>query len=307
MTRHKLIVNPTAGSGAATKLIPAIKNNLKEYDLDFDVVFTEHPWHAAELTQIAISEGYEVVVAVGGDGTANEVINGLMLARQSGIGTATLGTISIGNGNDFSFSMGIPVDLDVSCRALAEGNRREIDIGRISGGLYPQGRYFGNGVGIGFDAVVGFVAKELTHLHGFNSYLVAAIKTIYLYFPAPVMQIEYEGNILTQPSLMVSIMNGVRMGGGFMMAPDGIPNDGLFDLCIAGEVSRARIFPLIARFLKGTQASHSAITTGQSKKVVVKAVNGTLPAHADGETICTEGKELTIEIIPRQIELIYQP
>ena len=110
-----------------------------------------------------------------------------------------------------------------------------IDIGRVAGGLYPQGRYFGNGVGIGFDAVVGFVAQKKKRLTGFASYIVAALKTIFLYYRAPLVRIEYDGQTLTLPSLMVSVMNGRRMGGGFMMAPQAQPDDGLFDLCIASK------------------------------------------------------------------------
>ena len=103
-------------------------------------------------------------------------------------------------------------------------------------------------VAIGFDAVVGFEALKMKYLHGFASYIVAALKTIFLYFKAPQVQIDYDGKCITLPALMVSIMNGRRMGGGFMMAPDGHADDGLLDLIVAREVSRPKIFALIARF-----------------------------------------------------------
>jgi diacylglycerol kinase family enzyme len=102
-------------------------------------------------------------------------------------------------------------------------------------------------------------------------------------------------------------MNGQRMGGGFMMAPEGKPDDGLFDLCIARGVSRVRIFGLIPHFLRGTQATQEPIRTEQARRVVVTAVEGVLPAHADGETLCTDGQRLEIELLPRQIEVIGQP
>jgi diacylglycerol kinase (ATP) len=105
---------------------------------------------------------------------------------------------------------------------------------------------------------------------------------------------------------MVSIMNGRRMGGGFYMAPEGKTDDGLFDLCIAREVSRARIFGIIPHFLKGTQATQEPISMGQARHVVVSAVEGVLPAHADGETMCTEGQRLEMELLPSQIEIICQ-
>jgi len=306
MPRYKIIVNPVAGRGAGERAISQIERVLSGYGLDFDLVRTERPWHAADLAQEAVAAGYDGVVAVGGDGTANEVLNGLMRTKQAGAGRCVMGMLCVGRGNDFAYGVGIPTDLEAGCQALAQGHWRTIDVGRVVGGLYPQGRYFGNGIGIGFDAVVGFEAVKMTWLHGFLSYLVAVLKTVFLYYKAPLTTIEYDGQTITQPSLMISVMNGRRMGGGFMMAPQGKPDDGLFDLCIAREVSRARIFGLIPHFMRGTQATQEPIRTGRARRVVVTAVEGVLPAHADGETLCTDGRRLELELLPRQIEVIYQ-
>ena len=302
--KYKIIVNPTSGRGHGGKAIPQIERMLSEYNLDFDLVRTERPWHAAELAQEAATTGYDVVVAAGGDGTANEVLNGLMQARQTGTGTCAMGILCVGRGNDLAYGMGIPADLEEGCRTLAQNHRRTVDVGKVTGGNYPEGRYFGNGVGIGFDAVVGFEAVKITWLTGFPSYIVAVLKTVFLYYKAPLAKIEYDGQTITQPSLMISIMNGQRLGGGFFTAPDGKPDDGLFDLCIAHEVSRPRIFGLIPHFLKGTQATQEPIRMGQARRVVVTAVEGVLPAHTDGETLCTEGQWLEVELLPGQIEMV---
>ncbi len=303
MKRYKVIVNPISGRGNGERSIPFIKNLLEQYGLSYDLVCTEYPGHAIVLAQQAAMDGYPVVVAAGGDGTANEVLNGLMQAQQSGV-QATLGALSVGRGNDFAFGAGIPHALGVGCAVLAADQRRFIDIGYVEGELVPQGRYFGNGVGIGFDAVVGFEALKLKRLSGFPSYVVAALKTVFLYYRAPLLRIAYDDQVLTQPSLMVSVMNGRRMGGGFMMAPHASPDDGFFDLCLAAHVSRARIFPLILRFMQGTQGTHPAIRTGRAQHVTVTAIEGVLPAHADGETISVEGRELTMRILPRQLEVV---
>jgi YegS/Rv2252/BmrU family lipid kinase len=302
--RYKIILNPISGRGTGEQSLPQIKQLLGDHKLDFDVVLTECPWHAAELAQQAVADGYDVVVAAGGDGTANEVINGLMTAKNSGVGSAAMGMLCVGRGNDFAFGVDIPMDLGEACSLLAQDHRRLIDVGHVVGGLYPQGRYFGNGVGVGFDAVVGFEALKMKRLHGFISYLVAAIKTIFLYYKAPQVRVVFNGEEFTLPALMVSVMNGRRMGGGFMMAPQGINDDGLFDLCIAREVSRLKIFALILRFMQGTQATHPAIQTKQAQRLTVTALQGVLPAHADGETLCTEGQELVLELLPRQIEMV---
>ncbi|HOT93369.1 MAG TPA: diacylglycerol kinase family lipid kinase [Anaerolineae bacterium] len=303
MKRYKVIVNPISGRGNGERSLPFIKNLLDQYSLSYDLACTEYPGHAIGLAQQAAMDGYAVVVAAGGDGTANEVLNGLMQARQAGA-HVTLGVLSVGRGNDFAFGAGIPHALGVGSAVLAADHRRFIDVGYVEGGLVPQGRYFGNGVGIGFDAVVGFEALKLKRLSGFPSYIVAALKTVFLYYRAPRLRITYDDQVLTQPSLMVSVMNGRRMGGGFMMAPNASPDDGFFDLCLAAHVNRARIFPLILRFMQGTQATHPAIRTGRAQHVTVTALEGVLPAHADGETISVESRELTMRILPRQLEVV---
>mgnify|MGYP000638226541 CR=1 FL=1 len=307
MSQYRVVVNPTAGRGTGEQVIPRVEALLNEHGLDFDLVRTERPWHAAELAQEAVAGGCGVVVAVGGDGTANEVLNGLMQARLAGVGQAALGVLCVGRGNDFAYGMGIPTDLEAGCLTLAQGRRRPIDVGRVVGGFYPQGRYFGNGIGIGFDAVVGFEAVKMTRLHGFPSYIIAALKTVFLYYKAPLVSIEYDTETVTLSSLMISVMNGRRMGGGFMMAPEGCPDDGLFDLCIAQQVSRARIFALIPHFMRGTQATQDAIRNSHARRVVVTAIEGALPAHADGETLCVDGQRLELELLPRQIDIICPP
>ncbi|NPV75242.1 MAG: diacylglycerol kinase family lipid kinase [Anaerolineae bacterium] len=303
MTRYRIITNPIAGKGRALTQIPLIEEELNKYNLDYEIVLTRYPWHAAELAQEAISEGWDVVVAAGGDGTANEVLNGLMLAREYGANHTCMGLLPIGRGNDFGFSMGIPADTPSACRLLAQGKYRLIDVGHIRGGLYPNGRYFGNGVGIGFDAVVGFIAAK-SRLTGFLTYLVAALKTIALYYNAPKIELKLDDKTITDNFLMVSIMNGRRMGGGFMMAPNSEKDDGKFDLCLAYQMNRAQMLRTIPTFFNGTQYSQKNIGGENSSLVEIRAIEGYLPVHADGETICTEGDELSVKIVSRQIALI---
>ena len=306
MPHYKIIVNPTSGRGLAGKSIPLIENHLHGCGLDFDLVLTERPWHAADLAEQAAMDGYEVVVAASGDGTANEILNGLMRARVKGARKTAMGILAVGTGNDFAYGMGVPMDLETGCRSLAEDYRRTVDVGLVKGGDYPDGRYFGNGVGIGFDAATGFVAARIRWMRGLLLYLIAALETVFIYYKAPAVNIEYDGQTIEQSSLMISVMNGQRMGGGFYMAPQGDPGDSWFDLCIAAEASKGRILQLIPFFLKGTQAGQPEIKTGRARAVTVTALKGTLPAHCDGETLCYEGKKLTIELLPQAIEFVSQ-
>jgi diacylglycerol kinase (ATP) len=305
MYKHKIILNPISGVGAAGRARPLIEQTLRALGVEFDLVCSERPWHAAELAQQAAREGYAVVVAAGGDGTANEVLNGLMLAAEAAEPfTAAMGVLGIGRGNDFAFGLGVPPGVETGCQVLARGARRRIDVGRATGGLYPQGRYFGNGVGIGFDAVVGFESLKMKPLSGFASYIAAALKTIFLYDLAPEVRLEYNGQSRVQPALMVSVMNGRRMGGGFMMAPESRSDDGLFDLCIAGQASRGHVLQLLPRFMNGTQGGDPAIRFERAPRVVVTAMQGGLPAHADGETLCVDGRQLTLELLPARLEVV---
>lgn len=302
--KYLIIVNPTSGRGFAGKSIPKIEALLKSHNLEYDLVQTERPWHAAELTERAAREKVDVVVVASGDGTANEAINGLMKAREAGFNHTAIGLLPVGTGNDFAYGMGVRGTLDENIALLARDTRRWMDIGKVSGGDYPQGRYFGNGVGIGFDAYVGFVAANIRWTRGLLAYLIAALETIFVYFQAPTVRIEYEGQSIEQAALMVSVMNGQRMGGGFFMAPDGLPYDNTFDLCIAGAPGKLRILQLLPTFMNGTQATQPEIKTGRAIKVTVTALKGTLPAHCDGETLCKEGQSLSIELIPHALEFI---
>jgi YegS/Rv2252/BmrU family lipid kinase len=301
---YVFIVNPTAGRGAGKLAMPDIDRLSKSANLDYEIICTEYPRHAIDLAQHAVVNGAHYVISVGGDGTSNEVLNGFMQAWILGYRDTIMGIIGVGRGNDFAFGFGIPAGLQEGFEIIQRKQARFVDIGLIKGGDYPQGRYFGNGVGIGFDAVVGFEAAKLTHLHGFINYVVAALRTIFLYFNAPTLHIEYDNQERNQPALMVSIMNGRRMGGGFMMAPSALTDDGLLDLCIVGQLSRLGILKLIPKFMNGTQPAHPQVKTGNAMKIQVLAMDGVIPAHADGETICVAGKELGIELIKQPLQIL---
>lgn len=302
---YRIIVNPVAGNGSGARAVPRIEQLAAAQGLDFDLVMTDSPGHALELARTAVLEG-KVPVAAGGDGTANEVINGLMATWSGSERRPVMGVLAVGRGSDFAHGVGVPRDLAEACRVLAEGYRRQIDLGRVVGGLYPGGRYFGNCVGIGFDAIGTIEVAKLPRLGGFASFFIAVLKTMLLYYRAPLTKVDYDGHTLTQNSLMVSVMNGRRLGGGFWMAPDASVDDGLFDLCIAREMSRISMFRLIPHFMRGTQGSQETITIGRAAHIVITALEGSLPAHADGEILCVEGNRLEIELVRRRIEVVCQ-
>ncbi len=305
MKKHYIIINPTAGRGAAGKAVPEIEDKLKSLNISYDLVQTNSAGQAIELAAEAVSKGYACVVAVGGDGTSNEVINGMMQAANQGPVETKFAILPVGRGNDFSYGMGVPQDLDLACQNLVDGHTRRIDIGFVKGGDYPEGRYFGNGIGIGFDTVVGFESLKLpSFIHGTPAYLIAALKTIFLYFKAPLLRINIDGEIIEQPCLLVSVMNGRRMGGSFVFAPNSESDDGLLNLCIVRQVTRLQVLGLMPKVMSGTQSEHEAVSMPTGKTILIEALSGSLPVHADGETICEAGEKLEVTILKQQLKMV---
>ena len=303
--KYFVIVNPTSGRGLGEKSISQIERYLKENGAEFTLVRTERMWHAAELAEGAARDGYDVIVCASGDGTVNEAINGLMRAKKAGHNSVAFSVLGIGTGNDFAGGTGIPTSLDDGLKSLLANKRKKIDLGFVKGGDYPEGRYFGNGIGVGFDAAVGNEAIKVRWTRGLLAYLIGVIKTVFLYYnPAQVEIVLDDNETIKQTSLMISVMNGRRMGGGFQMAPESHPDDGLFDLCIAETASKGRILAMIPHFINGTQKSLPEIQMKRAKKVSIKSLDLTFPAHADGEFICLSGSHLTLELLPQELEII---
>ena len=300
MESLKVILNPVAGRGYAAKVEPEIRRLLAAEGLAFDLVRTARPWHAAELAEQAAGEGYEVVVAVGGDGTTHEVVNGLMAAAGDGV-AGTLGILPVGSGSDFANTVGVPPDLKGACRRLARGRDRIVDVGRVTVDDGPS-RYFDNTVGVGFDGAVTERARHVRWLRGIALYLPVVLQTIFIYYKAPRVTIQFDDRRMELPALMVCVANGPREGGSFLVAPDARPDDGLFDLCIAGEVGRLAMLGLVPRFLQGTHVDHETVTMTRARRVTLSSPDD-LVAHADGEVLCTDGHRLELEILPQRLRV----
>lgn len=305
--KYAIILNPVAGKGYAPKHIPFINEFLQNYDVNYEIHLTKHVGHAIELASEFALLPDTAVVAAGGDGTCNEVINGLMLTKINNPDLKiepVLGVLPIGRGNDFAFGAGVPATLKESLNALIHGKPVPMDVGIIKGGNYPEGRYFGNGIGVGFDTIVGLEAAKLKHIHGATAYFIAALKTLILYPPAPDIELTYN-DITSQVSpALVSIMNGKRMGGTFFMAPNANNNDGVLNMCLTKQGNRRELLKTMMHYIKGTQHKLENTTTAQSAAFTLKALNGSFAVHADGETICEAGRYLEINCIPNALEII---
>jgi YegS/Rv2252/BmrU family lipid kinase len=301
---HRIIVNPAAARGKAAAAIPEVRRRLDAAGLSYELFATAGPEDAVSLAHDAARAGVGVVVAMGGDGILNEVLNGLMRAREEGHADTALGLIPVGRGNDFAYGLDLPTDLAAACALLAAGRRRRIDVGLATGWGTGGRRFFGNGLGMGFDAAVNAAAMRITWLSGFASYAVAAFTTIMFYFKAPLLRLEFAGFTSETRCLLVTAMLGKRLGGGFQMAPDAMNDDGLFDLCIGQERSRRGIFRSLPLFMQGKQFKSPGIIGGRTAAFKVTALEGRLMVHADGETLCTDGTQLEVSLLPGAIELV---
>jgi YegS/Rv2252/BmrU family lipid kinase len=300
--RIKLILNPMADMGQAWRVANDLRPIVAEHG-GADWSGTVYPTHATELAKQAALDGYDLVVAMGGDGTVHEVINGLMQAPAEK--RPALGVVPIGSGNDFAYALGIPSDVGRAMFQALNGETSTVDLGLL---VDEHGRkeYFDNTVGIGFDTIVTIRSHKLLLLRGFLMYFTAVIQTILLNHNPAMMQIEIDGETLKQENLMVVVCNGPREGGGFMIAPDAKTDDGLLNYAIIRKVGRAMMFRLLPEVMKGTHGNFPQVKMGTCKKFLLVS-DQPLYIHADGEIFTSFGsnlKRIAVEILPGALRVV---
>ena len=305
-----ILLNPAAGKGAAADKVDEIHRRLKEAGAEYLLLPTERPGHAREMAAefAAAKENSEtVIVSAGGDGTANETLNGLMRDRDArksaGRPQPVFGVLPIGRGNDMAYGLGIPSDWREALNRLGRGDLRPMDVGRVTGGDFPEGLWFGNGIGVGFDAIVGFEAAKMTRLHGAAGYTIGALKTIITYPAAPKTSFTAGDTVERLTPAIISIMNGRRMGGSFFMAPDAEIDDGMLDWCHTDQGPRLRLLSALAAYAGGRHRERPDTSSGRAARISIQALEGTLAAHADGETVCESGKSLEIDLAAGALRL----
>jgi diacylglycerol kinase (ATP) len=302
MNRFKIILNPISGRGYGARAEPEIRRLLSEAGADFDLVLTEGTWHAAELAGQALGDGFDIVVAAGGDGTVHEVVNGMMAtATHSDEIIGTLGTLPVGSGSDFAHNIGVPPDLPGACHGLTHGQARVVDVGRVTVDDEPP-KFFDNTINVGFGGTVTAEARKVKWVRGMALYLPVVLKTIFL-ARSPRMTVKYDDVEITMPMLMVAVGNGAREGGGFFCTPDAQMDDGMLDLCIAEAASKLTQLSLVPRFMDGSHTTHRVVTMARTTRATITSPDN-LVAHVDGEMLCTEAHRLEFEILPQRLRVI---
>ena len=296
MARAKVILNPTAGRGEAGRLADEVSATLQALGVAHDVTLTRAVGDGATLAEQAKRDGCATVIAVGGDGTVSEVVNGLMRAAGDGVG-GTLGIIPIGTGNDFIKMLDVPLDWRQACAKIAAGQTRRVDVGRVND------RFTTNGVGIGFDTLVGIESRKITWARGTAVYVIGLARTLLLTYRTPRVHIELDGEPIEQDITLISIANGRCYGGGFWVCPNAVVDDGLFDVCLARGLNRLQILSLVPQVMKGTHVDKPPVRMARARKVVVTS-DESLPVHLDGEILGTDLHRVEAEMLAGRLEVI---
>jgi diacylglycerol kinase (ATP) len=294
---HTIIANPIAGKGAVRKHLPTVRAEFDRMGLSYEIVETTRPGEAADLARASTSG---IVVAMGGDGTVNEVANGLVGSDK------VMGVIPDGSGNDFIKSACIPSDISGSCSLFAQAKSRRIDLGRVSVRRqrdgYSSGRVFVNGVGIGFDATVAKKTREISYLTGTALYLMAVFQTLGTY-EAPEFTLALEHATFRDRNLLIAIGNGRCAGGGFYLTPNAVIDDGYLDACVVQSKTIPQILTLMPRVMRGKHHSVKGVKFVRDKKFRISS-SSAFYVHADGEIVGDAVNEVEIEVMPGALQIV---
>lgn len=299
-----VIVNPKASIGKAEKDWPQIKQILINEGIAFDFFITEHQGHAIELVRDNITEkGYRKIISVGGDGTNNEVINGIFTQQRFPTEEITMGVIPMGTGNDWRRTFGFDIDYQKNAKIIKAGNLFKHDIGKVTYYNHgnPQVRYFLNAAGTGLDEAVcqSTNAMKQQGKGGAARYMISVAKCLFGYDCVRV-QLEVDDQLVfDDKALSLSLGNGRFNGGGMMMMPKAIPNDGLFDITVIRKVGLPKFAANISKIYDGTFIKKlKEVSTFRGKKIRIVSI----PAHSIN--LETEGESLTNS--PFDFEMLQQ-
>ena len=284
MSYARVIVNPRAGAGRTARKWPQIMYLLKSIGLRFDYDLTEAPHHAIELARSAANKGYDLVVSVGGDGTMNEVVNGLY--ESGNIANVTLGIIGTGTGGDYIRTIGIPRAYKEACQSLMSLKKLAVDLGIVeyTNNGQMERRLFVNFAGLGFDAeIVKATTRKFKALGTIPSYLMGLLATLVSYKNKEVL-LTVDGKAEQRRICTILISNGKYGGGSMLTAPDADPADGLFDVLIIDDLTRAELLRSLPRIYKGTHLTHPKVTMKRAREIEIRPAQP-IALQADGELL----------------------
>ncbi len=291
-----VIVNPNAGNGKGRKDWHLIERFLEKEKISASVKFTEAKGHAVTLTHDALNEGCKNIITIGGDGTLNEVVNGIFSSNACLPADITLALIPVGTGNDWGRMFGIPLDYEKAVRIISEGRQMLHDIGIMSyfDGTEMKKRYFINIAGLGFESVVvkrTNYQKDRGH-SGKAIYFYNLLMSL-LSYKNTRAEIIVDGEKHTADVFSINVGNGRYCGGGMRQTPGALPDDGLLDVTVINGVGKLEIIRSLKMLYDGTILSHPKIDGYKCKNLKVSS-DSVLWAEADGESLGNTPAEFSI-------------
>ncbi|MFW6020447.1 MAG: diacylglycerol/lipid kinase family protein [Bacteroidales bacterium] len=301
-----IIINPNAGNRKGEQDWPLIHELLISKGLSFEYTFSEYHKHAISLASRAIENGYRYILAVGGDGTINEVVNGIFQQDIVSPTNITLGVLTIGTGNDWGRMFDIPADFEQAIDMLIKGKVFYQDVGFVQykNGSHIDHRYFINIAGIGFDAIVAKKTNSLKERGKSNSfsYLTSLLSSL-LKYKHHKSEIIIDASKHKLNTNLFSMNVGICQynGGGMKQVPNAIPDDGLFDLTIISKVRKFSVFRHLQKIYRGTHLKLPYVRSFQAKSVIVDSASS-INLEVDGESLGHTPMEFSI--IPKGIKVI---
>jgi YegS/Rv2252/BmrU family lipid kinase len=295
--RTVFLVNPASANGATGRRWPELAHRASALGLEGDALFSERPGHLRELARRAADEGAGLVVAVGGDGTVNEVASGLVGSGSD------LAVLPRGTGVDFVRTYGIPSDLDGAVAVALHGGTREIDAGRVGFRAWsgePGKAWFVNVAGVGMSGAVARRTNESSKaLGGKVSYLWSTF-AVFSRWQNTEVRVTVDVEHRSGPMHEVIVANGRYLGGGMKMCPDASPDDGLFDVLLIGDVTKLDLIRTMPKIYRGTHLPHPKAELLRGAAVTVDA-DEPLPVQLDGEQPGTT--PVRFELVDRAVRL----
>jgi len=286
-----LIVNLIAGQGRCKALFPKIKAELDRRAITYELHYTNEPQEATDVAKWGIEAGFRHIVAMGGDGTINEVANGL-LGKD-----AILAVIPAGTGNDFVRMLGIPADPFQALDVLTHGRESTMDLGQVA-----DDRCFVNGMGIGIDAKVARDVLQMKRLRGAAAYITAAVKQVFRFeaFPVTIESADWQ---LDKTCVSIGVANGKYAGGGFKLAPEASVIDGLIDISAIEDYSKIERIVRLPRVRSGKHLGWQNVHYRQLLEATIRSPRK-LVAHIDGEPYRLPGDQFTVRVLPDSLTVL---
>jgi diacylglycerol kinase (ATP) len=290
------IVNPIAGNRFGITMVPEIERKIKEYNIDGRVFLTERPGHATDLARDSADKGIKYIIAVGGDGTINEVARALVNNKN-----VVTGIIPAGSGNDYNQIPGFPNRFtDKEWKIFFRKNVIAQDVGSVNGMVFL------NGMGLGFDAEVAaqnYTEEGKVRKGGRDKYVWHIIKTL-LFFREKKMIVVSEGEKHETDCFMNTISIGRRFAGSFYLTPKAIANDGLLDVCSIKRLNLFHRFRLLLKVPKGEHISDKRVHYFQTPSINLEFPKD-VPYHVDGEL--SFARAFDVKLFPGSLNVIYNP